>query len=417
MALLDSDRVLENLEREFDQDRQRRRPPLSPVVVVLTTAMFGSALLHAANAPHFFHVYWAYGAFFAAVAWFQIVAGTAVLVRPGRAVFVTAAVLNVAVVLVWIASRTVGVAIGPLASTSLSVGTADALAIGLELAVVVGAVACVLKPALTRKRPTAVAPATLIAFLVVAMAGGTAYAITAGTTSGTRTVVRVVTAKSTTGSSSQLSTAVGQPHNTDEAAVQGEPDIPLTPDQQTAIAFQLVAARSAALKYPTVADATAAHMILAGGFAPGSGAHYISIGAFNDINPDGSVNAGHPSTYIYDGTNPTSRVIGVMYTAYGDTAPAGFAGLNDHWHRHANVCVQYGGPQGIGIPFPADRDITEAMCTAVHGLFMKRTVWMVHAWVVPGWESPQGVFSHDNPDVKCADGTTHANKVGFCQGN
>jgi hypothetical protein len=49
-------------------------------------------------------------------------------------------------------------------------------------------------------------------------------------------------------------------------------------------------------------------------------------------------------------------------------------------------------------------------------MFMKQTVWMVHAWVVPGWESPQGVFSHDNPDVKCADGTTHADKVGLCQG-
>jgi hypothetical protein len=39
-----------------------------------------------------------------------------------------------------------------------------------------------------------------------------------------------------------------------------------------------------------------------------------------------------------------------------------------------------------------------------------------HAWVVPGWESPLGVFSHDNPDVLCADGTTKANAVGFCQG-
>jgi hypothetical protein len=48
---------------------------------------------------------------------------------------------------------------------------------------------------------------------------------------------------------------------------------------------------------------------------------------------------------------------------------------------------------------------------------MKRTIWMVHAWVVPGWESPSGVFSHDNNDLVCADGSTNTNKAGFCQGN
>jgi hypothetical protein len=70
----------------------------------------------------------------------------------------------------------------------------------------------------------------------------------------------------------------------------------------------------------------------------------------------------------------------------------------------------------IVVPFAADSDVTEAQCAAVHGSFMRETAWMVHAWVVPGWESPLGVFSHNNPDVVCADGTTHANAVGFCQG-
>src|SRR4029079_15745351 len=117
--------------------------------------------------------------------------------------------------------------------------------------------------------------------------------------------------------------------------------IPLTRDQQTLLAYQLVAARGAALQYPTVADATKAGMIIAGGFAPGSGAHYINYRyALSDVNADGTVNAAHPGTLIYDGTSPTSRVIGVMYTALGTpTPPQGFAGLNDHWHRHANVCT------------------------------------------------------------------------------
>jgi hypothetical protein len=56
------------------------------------------------------------------------------------------------------------------------------------------------------------------------------------------------------------------------------------------------------------------------------------------------------------------------------------------------------------------------MCDKYHGNFMRQTVWMVHAWVVPGWESPDGVFSHNNTDVKCADGTTKVNAAGFCKG-
>ena len=30
---------------------------------------------------------------------------------------------------------------------------------------------------------------------------------------------------------------------------------------------------------------------------------------------------------------------------------------------------------------------------------------MVHVWTVPGYESPQGVFSELNPKMTCPDGT------------
>ena len=56
------------------------------------------------------------------------------------------------------------------------------------------------------------------------------------------------------------------------------------------------------------------------------------------------------------------------------------------------------------------------MCAGVGGTLMKITGWMVHAWVVPTWESPLGVFSHDNPNVRCGDGTYKTDKQGFCAG-
>ena len=175
-------------------------------------------------------------------------------------------------------------------------------------------------------------------------------------------------------------------------------------------------ARETALKYPTVADAVKAGMYLAGGFAPGSGAHYMSMdGVMKGIMADGEVNPAYPASFIYDGTSPTSRIAGLMYISLKLNPPDGFAGPNDHWHRHFNLCVKYGG-NGIQVPFPADADVTRAQCEAVHGDFMQQTVWMVHTWVVPGYESPDGVFSHANPDLRCKDGTYDTNAMGFCQG-
>jgi hypothetical protein len=45
------------------------------------------------------------------------------------------------------------------------------------------------------------------------------------------------------------------------------------------------------------------------------------------------------------------------------------------------------------------------MCDGVGGNLLKKTSWMLHAWVVPGYDSPQGVFSHLNEAITCRDGT------------
>lgn len=196
-----------------------------------------------------------------------------------------------------------------------------------------------------------------------------------------------------------------------DVAAESEPDQPLDAPTRALLASQLTTAREHALQYPTVADATAAGYKLAGGFAPGSGAHYVggpmAGGATFDPNAAQSL--------IYDGTSPTSRVVGLMYYAMGDS-PEGFAGPNDHWHRHSSVCIKMAADRSIDVPFPADADVSKAQCTAVGGLFMTITGYMVHAWVVPGWESPQGVFSHENVNLRCADGTYNTQPNGMCQG-
>jgi hypothetical protein len=215
----------------------------------------------------------------------------------------------------------------------------------------------------------------------------------------------------------QHSNAIGLKVNADEQA-ESVPDVPLDPQTQAKLDSQLQIAKSVALKYPTVADATHAGMILAGEFTPGAGAHYISMGggARAFMGKNNVMDPAAPLAIIYDGTAPTSHVVGLMYGSYSLNPPEGFAGPNDHWHRHTNLCITFSGGK-IGIPFPPDSDVTKAKCDAVHGMFMRRTLWMVHTWVVPGWQSPQGVFSHANINLHCGDGTDNTDAVGFCKGS
>ncbi len=252
-----------------------------------------------------------------------------------------------------------------------------------------------------RRRRTFAFAAALVAAVVVSAA--VAYAVgSSGNT--TKVVVRNAPATPAAPTAEKprcIPGAAPGSCNTDEAAEVGVPDQPLDAKTRSQLALQLVAARAAAMKYPTVADARAAGMLQAGGFSPLTGAHFINLqGVAGDFDPS------KPGSYIYDGVSPNSKLIGLMYLSLSVTPPEGFAGPNDHWHRHANTCVIYRAGQ-IEVPFAADSDVTREQCDAVHGSFMRRTQWMVHAWVVPGWESPTGVFAHDNPDILCADGTTH----------
>jgi hypothetical protein len=76
----------------------------------------------------------------------------------------------------------------------------------------------------------------------------------------------------------------------------------------------------------------------------------------------------------------------------GDAEPSqGFTGANDHSHRHIGLCIGAGGVIG-------DSTTTEEECAAM-GVRKQNSGngWMSHAWVVPGCESPWGVFRGASP--------------------
>jgi hypothetical protein len=149
-----------------------------------------------------------------------------------------------------------------------------------------------------------------------------------------------------------------------------------------ALAAQLAEAREVAARWPTAATARADGWTLAARYSSHLGAHYMH---FADI--DGVFDIRHPEMLLYDGNAPTSRIVGVTYYVLY-TRPSGFTGSADHWHQHLNVCIGPAGPlvgaDGVGI------------CATTNVRPVGEWAWMLHAWVVPGWTSPQGVFSTEN---------------------
>jgi hypothetical protein len=182
------------------------------------------------------------------------------------------------------------------------------------------------------------------------------------------------------------------------------PDQPLDEATRAALTHQLALTRDIAAQYPTLQSARDAGRFRAGPFTPGLGTHMIAVGGFN---PEGDMtdeDVLNPQTIIYDGSEPDSPIAGFMYYSTSAEEPEGFAGPNDHWHFHKDVCI-VSGPDGIEAPLGADRSTTKEACDAFGGNLMAQTNWMVHVWTIPGYESNRGVFSDINPALACADGT------------
>jgi hypothetical protein len=127
-------------------------------------------------------------------------------------------------------------------------------------------------------------------------------------------------------------------------------------------------------------------------YVPCIGAHYTNTALARTFDP------GAPSELLYDGTNPDSRIVGLSYLVFHDiTPPAGFAGPNDLWHQHTfngGLCINRDGVV-IGAESTSAED-----CAARGGHKAPLTnVWMLHDWVVPGFECSWGVFAAECPEL------------------
>lgn len=96
-----------------------------------------AALAHLWVAPGHFEVWWGYGTFFLAAACAQGLLAVALMRWPGRAIPLAGVLGNLAVVALYVVTRTSGVPFGPHATRAEEAGVLDMATTAVELATVV----------------------------------------------------------------------------------------------------------------------------------------------------------------------------------------------------------------------------------------------------------------------------------------
>lgn len=359
--------------------------------VVVAAASAGAGLIHAAMAPAHVAEWAAEGRGFAALAAAQLLVAALLVTRPRRSSYALAALVQLPAVVGWAWSRTSGLPWGPTPKVAEAVGWIDAVCTGLEVVAIVLAVRLLLGAGAGRAaeaRADRLPVPTWAAVAGVVAIGGSALLV--GSPEG------------------QHDHAGGHSHGATVTLTE-----PLPRAVRTELADELTVSRAITMKYPTVADAKAAGLQLAGQFVPGSAAHYVDI----EVGMATTFDLERPLAWLYSGTDDDSVVVGVMYYLATDQAPEGFAGPLDVWHQHTGACYVARDDGELFVPFSPDHDGTKAECDEFQGNFITQTGWMVHVWDAPGWESPLGVFSHDHPELLCADGrSTVDDQAKGCQG-
>jgi hypothetical protein len=390
---------------------------LRPELMLLGVAAVGTALLHAAFTPSHWAETWSHGLFFAVAAWLQLALAVAIIAHPSRRVFALGT-LNIVVIATWVISRTIGAPFGPSAGVAEDIGIPDLVATALEAVLVLGCGALLWRSRGGRVLRVARGPRWLLSTAVigsVVVAAASTAALTpryagAHTHSPVSTTGGVAadghTHDGTGAAAVPALTGTTPCEKTGPPASQGSiqdaeghnhrgPVEQITIDRPTAVALQTqqALARGVALKFPTVADAEAGGYKASTTYVPCIGAHYTNVGLVGPFDP------AKPSELLYDGTRPDSKLVGLSYLVFhSGGAPDGFAGPNDHWHQHngnGGLCFSRANGQAIGA-----EEVTQAECAARGGIKHELPdIWMMHDWVVPGWECSWGVFAPECPEL------------------
>ncbi len=156
----------------------------------------------------------------------------------------------------------------------------------------------------------------------------------------------------------------------------------LDPDEQAAFDAQWAAAAEAVAGLDTAVERAEAGYVRAAIQVAGIGVHWV-----NWVLIDEPFDPAHPAMLLVDERDGRAELVGFSYWVRSDGQPEGFAGPNDEWHRHTNLCIVNGWVDG--------ENVEPAECAGE--LLAGEDLWMLHAWVVPNRANRWGAFAVRHP--------------------
>src|ERR1700733_3763140 len=366
------------------------RPLLLGALAALSV---GAAAIHFAVIFEHFDEYSLYGVFFLVLAWAQLV-WPAVLVALALAARRVAAWLwlgiagNAVVLVIYFASRSIGLPIGPDTTQVEAWGGLDLVCAAEEILLVVIAAAVLARPGLlarpVRFRSRAWSLASLLAAPVVVVAATAAVMTPAWAGSEGPAGMASGSSSAMTSSADSLQGGMG-----DMGSIDGLPDMrmygsttPPTATQVQAAASLIKETDASLVRFENVQNAIAAGYTYR--LATNGEEHLLYDGgnpAYQGLNPQ------DPSSLVYainvKGHAPI--LLGAMYLMPDNASGPQVGGGLTRWHSHLEICQ--GGKiiiAGFGVALRGHCDPSTWT--------NQYTTQMLHVWVVP---YPGGVFSDD----------------------
>lgn len=153
--------------------------------------------------------------------------------------------------------------------------------------------------------------------------------------------------------------------------------------EQPLLDAEINKARAAISDLDTIDEATARGYVLATSPSPGIGTHWVRWSRILEpFAPD------TPSMLLFDHTKSPPVLVGYSYAVQSAQEPQGFTGASDVWHRHAGLCVALSGW--------VIRERSAGPDDCAGSYIAGGDFWMLHAWIVPGWENRDGMFAPAN---------------------
>jgi hypothetical protein len=167
-----------------------------------------------------------------------------------------------------------------------------------------------------------------------------------------------------------------------------EPAIAAQGIAKDTLAREVRAAARIACQFRTTNDAARAGYVRSSNYTEGVGTHWTNWALV-----DKQFDPSRPSMLLYGPRLGESHLVGFSYWVRTSelAGPDGFAGPDDHWHRHFGLCFDQAGllqREYLNSPRRCD------------GLYLNGSdMWMLHAWIVPGAANTWGMFAPLNPQL------------------